>query len=490
MAYYQTSYQDDDPETLRRMRALAGLDPDPGAPPPAQLQAPPNQFQQPPAELPTATLQPPAAPPDEHPTDRAMRILAGRDTPPARELTDRERQADRSAIDAEGEAKFGSAVNDLGVLAALVADIAGNRGRGIGKLGGAWAAGKVQAADRDRVLAQRNRERAQDSADKTQERSEAYAHADATQGRDIASREALTREGQDATTSRTQMQIDAAAAADTARLTSAEKREAAQLAEQHRVNDANISNLSADNTEQYRHNVEGEKNARWIASINAQARKDAADARAEENQHRRDDKQEQRDILHRPIPGMETHDQSAYEAATMTPGMREKAIEARSVIGATADAMHDMVDIRTKIGVGNPQTDAKEINRFQQAQSRFMGGLGAMSGMGGVLSDKERAKLESMASSITFGGRDALDAMASLAGYGNPNQDTQLEKMKGALEDVTARVNARLAPIGTHYVRMKLNYDEPPEDKKTEKTEPKKVGVWKPGTYAPNTGGY
>jgi hypothetical protein len=113
-----------------------------------------------------------------------------------------------------------------------------------------------------------------------------------------------------------------------------------------------------------------------------------------------------------------------------------------------------------------------------------------MSGMGGVLSDKERAKLESMASSITFGGRDALDALASAAGYGNPNQDTQLEKMKGALEDVTARVNVRLAPIGGHYVRMQNAYDDPPEDKKTEKPEPKKVGVWKPGTYAPNTGGY
>jgi hypothetical protein len=499
MAYYQTNYGYDDPETERRMRALAGLDPDELAPAPAPLVP-----EQPPAPALASELAPELVEPAlrgralEPTFSSPLEALANRGQPqpaPERPLTAEERQADRNAIDAEGEAKFGGALNDLSVIAALVGDIAGNKGQGIGKLGMGWAQGKMQAADRDRALAQRNREiagaRAQHQADQEAARAQHQADQEGIETRDlrhVTSGERMHALGEEAQDGRSQRTIEAENERQGRQLTSAEARDAAHLAEQARMNTASISNMETDNTEQNRHGLELERQGRSQMWLTDQFRRDQAKWRQEDKDQARTDKEEQRNLLSSPIPGIETHDQRAADAAMTNAAMREKAIEARSVIGAAADAMNDMVDIRTKIGVGDIQKDAKDINRFQQAQARFVGGLGAMSGMGGVLSDKEREKLEGMAASVTFGGRDALDAMASLAGYGDPNQDTQLEKLKGALEDVKNRVNVRLAPIGGHYVRMKTNYDEPPDP-----AAPPKPGAaikWKPGTFAPNAGGY
>lgn len=454
MAYFQTDYGYDDPETRRRMRALAGLDPEADEPAPATQLAPEQPAQAAPQFAPARA--------EEHPTDRAMRMLAGREPPPERELTGRERQADRNAIDAEGEAKFGSAVNDIGVLAALIADVAGNRGRGIGQLGGAWAQGKMQAADRSRAIAQRDKERAQDSADKSADQAASWAHADASQGREISSREMLNREDQAAATGRTQMQLDA----EGVRQKSMADREALQLAETRRMNDSTITDREHDNKEGDRHTLEAERQGRVGLGISAQAHADSVAARAdalrfreEDKRTARDDKQEQRDILHRPIPGIGIHDKSAYEAATTTAGAREKAEEVRATLGGAADAMHDMVDIRTQIGIGNPQTNAGQITQFEQAKARYIGALGASSGAGKALSDKEFERLARIPGEITFGSRDVLDALA--APFSKNSQDTQLEKLKGALTDIVGQADARLSLIGGHYERLQKDPRNP-----------------------------
>jgi hypothetical protein len=461
MAYYQSSYEDDDPETRRRMRALAGLDPEDGEPAPTvQLTQP---AQPPPTEQPTPRLEP--ALPQQDPRERAMFELAGRGAPPERELTERERQADRDAIDAEGEAKFGGVVNDLGVLAALVADIAGNRGRGIGKLGGAWAQGKMQAADRDRAIAQRNQERAQDSADRTAERTATWEHADASQGRDIASREMLNREDQDAATGRTKLQIEA----ESARSKAQAERDALQFAETKRVNDSTIADREHDNKEGDRHSLEAERQGRIGLGISAQAHADAAAARADALRFReedkaaaRNDKQEQRDLMHSHVPGIGVHNEEAWAASNSTAGAREKSVEARTGLGGAADAMADMVDIRKRIGIGNPQKDAADITRFEQAKARYIGALGASSGAGKALSDKEFQRLAEIPGSITFGSRDVMDALASpLYGFG---QDTQLQKLQGAYADIVGQVNARLGAVGGHYERIPTDPRSSPPD--------------------------
>ena len=241
-------------------------------------------------------------------------------------------------------------------------------------------------------------------------------------------------------------------------LTDASQRDWEAKENERKRNEAMDAERKTDNTARDRGLTETERHNKAVEANYGAGARDTRELKKQEHE-----------LLHGAVPGIKINDTKAWEAATTTAGARAKAMAARQALGGAVEALREMYKIREKIGVGNPQTNAADITSFEQAKKRYVGALGAAAGSG-VLQPSEYKTYSEGVPEVTFGARDVGDAIYNR--FADKPQDTGLEKLSGAIDDMLARTNAVLGTFGGEYEPIAPASEKQPPNPAREETAP------------------